>query len=348
MNPPLFLKFFFSIFTILILASASYGAVDTEALATATVLYYTMDNAQVSGSTIFDLTPNGNDGTIVGATTGVSGILNQGFSFDGDENYINTNWVTPWTRSSTFGVSTWIKFSGNSDDEWIMDQTRSGTSQGQFRFYFRKQPDNRVTVHIGSTAVSSREIDITGLDDNNFHNIIFLYDNEEYYVYVNSLLIESGTYSSAGTSISPSNLIIGAAASNPLGRRGFTGEIDETLILDDTWTSVGTAQEIVTYLFNNGNPTRLQQFPYTSTTQAIQGTVTLDGNPVEGADVRLINTTDDIYIGSFTTPADGTYSFTNLLSDKEYHALVQYKDGSNNEYNTLSLPFLSPEEVDDV
>ena len=314
-----------------------------EALKNATVAYYSMDDADVSGNTVFDLTPNGNDGTIVGATTGVSGILNEGFSFDGSNDYLDTNNNNGFSSTDTFMISTWINPSSLPSFQVVMSNIRS--SNGEFA-YSISTSDETVRFTLTRTGVTNQHFSSTNsITTGNWYHISAFYDNGDVELYINGVQEVTGTVTISGSAITSSSLKIGTRGS--LLSNYYSGDIDETLLLQD-WTSAGTAQEIATYLFNNGNPTRLQQFPYTSTTQAIQGTVTLDGNPVEGADVRLINTTDDIYIGSFTTPADGTYSFTNLLSDKEYHALVQYKDGSNNEYNTLSLPFLSPEEVDDV
>jgi len=47
---------------------------------------YTMDDDTISENTLEDLSSNGNDGTIDGATSGVSGIINETLDFDEDDN----------------------------------------------------------------------------------------------------------------------------------------------------------------------------------------------------------------------------------------------------------------------
>ncbi|AQT67119.1 Alpha-amylase/pullulanase [Anaerohalosphaera lusitana] len=77
-------------------------------------LHYTMDNADASGSTVYDVSDAGNNGTISGATKGISGQIEEGFRFDGynDRVYgarLNLN-------SNTVTMSAWIKRHGNQPD----------------------------------------------------------------------------------------------------------------------------------------------------------------------------------------------------------------------------------------
>lgn len=73
----------------------------------------------------------------------------------------------------------------------------------------------------------------------------------------------------------------------------------------------------------------------------IASTVTLGGQPVEGATVRLYNQTDDTYEGDTTTDESGAYAFEGLALAKKYHAFVEYEaDGVL--YHAPSQPGLRP------
>jgi len=77
----------------------------------------------------------------------------------------------------------------------------------------------------------------------------------------------------------------------------------------------------------------------TAATWSITGIVTLNGNPVEGATVRLINQDENSYVGTTSTAADGTYAFRGVKQGVNYHATVEFESGGQ-KYNARSQPFL--------
>jgi hypothetical protein len=79
-------------------------------------------------------------------------------------------------------------------------------------------------------------------------------------------------------------------------------------------------------------------------TFSISGTVTLDGSPVDGAKVMVIEADDELMTNAFlreviTTPAGGTWSST-IRVGKVGAAFVQYKSGAVY-YTAPGSPFLS-------
>jgi hypothetical protein len=70
----------------------------------------------------------------------------------------------------------------------------------------------------------------------------------------------------------------------------------------------------------------------------IAGVVTLSGNPVQGAVVRLFNITANTYVGSVTTTSGGSYEFDDLNQAAEYHVAVEYQAGAS-KYRAYSAPF---------
>lgn len=74
-------------------------------------------------------------------------------------------------------------------------------------------------------------------------------------------------------------------------------------------------------------------------TAQVSGTVTLNGNPVSGATVYLIDETNNT-LSSKTTASDGTYTFY-VDPGLTVHVAVQYDDGNGNQYNDYSKPFVT-------
>jgi hypothetical protein len=83
-----------------IIASANGGGVNP--LWDGLLAYYTADN------TPNDATGNGNNGTLVNGATYGTGIINQGFSFDGVNDYINMGNVLDFDGSTPFSFSFWV------------------------------------------------------------------------------------------------------------------------------------------------------------------------------------------------------------------------------------------------
>ena len=77
---------FFSLFVLIgiFFCNGVFGALNDNVS-----IAYTIDDDTISGSTLEDLSPNGNDGTIDGATSGVTGIINETLDFDGINDYVD-------------------------------------------------------------------------------------------------------------------------------------------------------------------------------------------------------------------------------------------------------------------
>src|SRR6056297_2720988 len=75
-------------------------------LTTDNQVYYSFDDDSLSGSNPLDLSGNGNDGTNNGTTTGVTGILDEAFNYDGTNDYVTTN----SSLTSSGSISFWVNF----------------------------------------------------------------------------------------------------------------------------------------------------------------------------------------------------------------------------------------------
>lgn len=76
----------------------------------------------------------------------------------------------------------------------------------------------------------------------------------------------------------------------------------------------------------------------------ISGVATLSSVPVENAKITLIDSDTDEVVDTALTDVDGEYEFSGLDVTKLYHVTAEYED-SPDQYNALSLPYMTPAEV---
>jgi len=122
-------RFLFVFVAILVLPLSMAALDDAEA-------YYTHDNSNTSGGNSLDISGNNNDGTLNGGvTTGVSGIINEAYSFDGVDDYVNYSQRAPQSSTQPFSYSIWFKHNNlGSDIYGFLMQRREGSFP---RWWFR-------------------------------------------------------------------------------------------------------------------------------------------------------------------------------------------------------------------
>ena len=154
-----------------------------DAIPDSGVVRYTFDKADTNVSTAIDIW-NGNDGTINGATTGISGsnqtyTTNEAYDFDG----IDDNVDTSISDIATATLTAWVNLdSADSNDREIIS-TRNGPSGGGLRY--GASNDNRWSLYTrndgswtgvaGSTASTNTWVHLAGVIDDN--NQLILYEN---------------------------------------------------------------------------------------------------------------------------------------------------------------------------
>jgi hypothetical protein len=205
--------------------------------------YYTADN-----------TPNdslGNyNGTLVNGATYGTGIINQGFSFDGVNDYVDLGNNLDFDGTTPFSISTWVKFDVLGNFEFIFSK-RDLT--GFFRGYsIHKRTTNEIEFQVANSAGGGQNrlalYTSTQLTNNTFYHCVVTYDGSRnpngvkiYLDGVSDTLVTrnntlTDTISNSG------NLWLGNYYNSP-----FNGLLDEVGI----WDRVLTPSE-VTELYNSG------------------------------------------------------------------------------------------------
>lgn len=201
--------------------------------------YYSFDDGDLSGNNPLDLTGNGFTGSNLGATTGVTGIINQSFNYDGisDEVTLPSSLTLP---SSGWSINLWANITSLATTQVVLSKNLPGmnndisieVNSGNLRVAV----DNGVTT--GSIVNSS--IDPR---DSKWHMWTITYDGSDMKAYFDSELAGQVSISNAGI-ISSGKLWQFA---NDRGNVFMGGKIDETGLWD-----TNLSQSDVELLYNSG------------------------------------------------------------------------------------------------
>ena len=204
--------------------------------------YYTADN-----------TPNdalGNfNGTLVNGTTYGTGIINQGFSLDGVNDYVDFGNVLDFDGSTTFSVSFWVKSNNVTTltTRVILGKSflSGATSDGWYIYSY----GSRLGFHIGATISDRLIIYKDGALNTSWNYVTIIYDGSKIAanqkIYINGIDTAFSTFIDTFTGNSNNTESFKIGASN--AGQYFNGIVDEVGV----WNRVLTPTE-VTELYNSG------------------------------------------------------------------------------------------------
>jgi len=186
------------------------------------------------------------NGTLVNGATYATGKINQGFSLDGVNDYVDLGSWFRLSKTNPFTVSCWVKISTNSQ----MNIISNGRDDGHQMFMYL----NKIYFQIGFDTTSYlRIISTSTIPNNTFTHISITYNGTPnasgFKIYINgvsnTVVLATNTLGSNDTpSPSSGNLNIGR---RPTNQYYFLGVIDELAILNREITSTE-----VTELYNAG------------------------------------------------------------------------------------------------
>jgi hypothetical protein len=269
------------IFVLLTLLISSFAFAD---LTTDNALYYSYDDADLTGDDPDDISGNGRDGTNNGATTGVAGKINQAFDFDGANDDVTV--PSLFSGQTAFTFCTWSEADSISVDYTVWDYRGNGILT--YMILNDGAVDNEIEVYVRDTNTGANRIETTAYTVTDNLHLCYTVDGtaKEMELFVNGASVTTESWTGSLTDLGQSNDKIGE---NSAGAENYGGILDETAIYYRVLSSTEISE-----LYNSG-----------------------DGkNPYAPESFEIQITAEDIFDSSSITTFNGTidgdtYSTTN-------------------------------------
>ena len=214
------------------------------------VAWWTMDTADISGSTLYDVSGNNNDGTIYGAVS-TPGIINEALSFNGTIDHVDVAHASSIDfADEDFSVSVWFKTLSVATRNYILSKNYG--DEGVAWYGINILPDERAIICYVDDGVNNSMVNTTNsYNDGAWHHLVFVRNTT-----TNKLIAYvDGEWNAENTDISGSIanngiLTIGARADLETGRF-FDGSIDDiriykyALTLEEVKTLYGIEYDII-------------------------------------------------------------------------------------------------------
>ena len=169
---------------------------------TACVGAWTMDTADISGTSMTDKSGNSNTGTLVGSPTSVLGKIAQALSFDGSSQYVK---ALSFPYSDAVSSCAWVKDlqAGNTSYRTIVGHQTSRSGVGDWFLYWYP-PDSKIHVDIPYVLADAVVSDLTVTDlATTWHHICFTRTGSSgswtYKIYIDGSLHGTNTISTNPT-----------------------------------------------------------------------------------------------------------------------------------------------------
>jgi len=210
----------------------------THRLAKNLVGWWVMNEA--TGRTIYDLSGNGNHGTLEGDTHWVAGKYGSCLSFDGDGDYVdvdNNPYQTSNIFSSGLSFSVWIKspFAKDNNRRSIVGGGGANHFYSAGGIYVYTGSDYTyaaMEIYRGDYYTASTD-GVINLTPDNWYHIVGVYNSlsNQVEIYLNGVNEVNTSVSESGTTYDPDNFYIGRnprSSFNPT----FNGLIDNVMVFD--------------------------------------------------------------------------------------------------------------------
>ncbi|HHE76850.1 MAG TPA: LamG domain-containing protein [Candidatus Parcubacteria bacterium] len=254
----------------------------TNKLTDGLVGYWSFDGSTINGTTVQDLSGNGNDGTIHGATPTI-GKVGQALSFDGVDDYVDCGNDESLNITDEITVSAWVKpVSTNSNWPTVVAKW-SGNSY--YELYtlgiqnYKLQAE--VTTNNGNFY---RETTNDVITLNEWQFLVMTYDSSisKFKLYRNGNLVQQWTDVSGTMSTSNKPAIIGSVLRNDNLYYHFNGLIDEVRI----YNRALSAEEIEELYHIGARRLKLNTSLTNKLTDGLVGYWSFDGPTINGNTVQ--------------------------------------------------------------
>jgi len=209
-----------------------------------------------SGTTTFDATSNGNDGTLQnGVSWTTLGKYGSALSFDGVDDYVYVPGDSSLDITAAITISAWVYPTAGSYNRGIVNKWDSTNS-----YYFNIINNDKLYIYInGFVTDQFSGVSVIPMNEWTYVAMSFDGNTQKLCLYVNGNLDNSATTSATSINSATEEITIGALEDAGIFEFFFQGKIDEVTILDYAISS----QEIKD-IYQNGSNRNLKQANLTS------------------------------------------------------------------------------------
>ena len=285
-------------------------------------LYYSYDDTNFSGSTVYDISGNNNDGTMVSMTTGATGKINEAFEFDGSASHITAGTVFN-VNTGDFSVSAWVKFDSLSGGVVAMSDFSNPTNNKWLVYTDQVDQIRFLTKDSSNNDVYSTSTINTG----NWYHLVVTRSGSTGKIYLNGTLDTTGNTASGD---------ISSGGTSSIGRFSstyFDGVIDEFAYYTKE-LSLSEVQE----LYNNGagkNPYTASDFVTNLTDYYNTQSINVDFNST--SNVNMSYYLDGGSEVSLCTNCNYTTTTISSLSEGSHNLSIKVNDDWYNETFSVVL-----------
>jgi hypothetical protein len=188
-----------------------------------------------AGSTLADVSGNGNSGTIDGGATWVAGRFGSALAFNGSSQWVDFSTSTAIkTLSGAFSVETWIKAGPQSGQALVVDEQHGFIDSTGWAL----QTSGNSLQFVLGTGTGFQVVSSGDIFDDQWHQVVGTFDGSSINIYVDGVLDNQTAYAGPWVS-SGRDLEMGRHRGAGPGRY-FDGAIDDTAI----WDSALSASDI--------------------------------------------------------------------------------------------------------
>jgi len=179
-----------------------------------------------SGNIAVDSSGNGHNGTLVGDTSWVDGILNGALAFDGDGDYVDIGKSPDFDIKNQITVSAWIKVNAF-DRDW-----QAIVAKGDRAWRLQRNAGDR-TLEFACSGLVVPGTDWgqiygnTDVNDGHWHHVAGVYDEEKLYLYIDGSL-DASAEAPGNIRVNDEPAYIGENSQTP--NRFWNGLIDDVRI----------------------------------------------------------------------------------------------------------------------
>lgn len=197
---------------------------------------WSFNGPDISGTTAYDRSGQGNNGTLTNGPKPVIGKVGQGLSFATLNNYVNVG-ATIFSSNAPFTISAWVNPSVvNNNNMRIFDVANAGDG---FWLGMDQTTGNKFNINLYNgtgTNINSTTVAVV----NRWYHVVATYNGTVGYIYVNGVLENSATdgYNGGGTRY----MFIGGTGGTGSGNHGaygddWNGKIDEVRVYNRALTA---------------------------------------------------------------------------------------------------------------